>query len=173
MSYEGQYAPKLVTATVGIPQNPLLGNIVIPGLPNGLTFPVIVTGRAADAFFTKTATTDSVSLVSGAEGNNQLVHNHDASGNFTITLQHGSFYNRLLSIVFSAQKLIGSGQLPPFTFPVVYRDSNSVPAETHEASHCLIMRNPDVSFGASLGTIAWAFVATEIVSNFGNRIADV
>ena len=169
MSYEGQYAPKLVTATIGAPVNPVVGNIQIPGLPQGLTLPFVVTNRAADAFFTKTATTDSVSLVSGAEGNNQLVHNHDASGNFTITLNHGGLYNRLFSSLFAAQKLIGEGQLPPFTFPITYRDNNSTPPETHEAFNCLIMRNPDVSYGASLSTIAWAFVSTDIISNFSSR----
>ena len=169
MSYEGQYAPLLVTATVGAPTNPIVGNIQIPGLPQGFTFPATVTNRAADAFFTKTATTDSVSMVSGAEGNVQLVHNHDASGNFTITVQHGGLFNRLFSILFAAQKLIGTGQLPPFTFPVTYRDNNSVPPETHEGFNCLIMRNPDVSYGASVGTVAWAFVSTDIISNFSSR----
>ena len=167
--YEGQYAPLLVTATIGAPVNPILGNIQIPGLPQGLSFPATISGRAADGFYTKTATTDSVSLLSGAEGNVQLVHNHDASGNFAITLNHGTLFCRLLSILFAAQKLIGDGQLPAFTFPVTYRDNNSVPAETHEAFNCLIMRNPDVSFGASVGTVAWSFVSTRIISNFSSR----
>ena len=170
-SYEGQYAPLLVTASIGaaVPVSPLLNSIKIPGLPQGFTFPLVIVGRAADGFFTKTATVDTVSMVSGAEGNVQHVFNHDASGNVTITLQHGTFACRALSILFAAQQLIGEGQIPAFTFPVTLSDANSTPPEVHEAFNCLIMRNPDVTFGASLGTITWSFASAQIISNFSSR----
>jgi hypothetical protein len=169
MSYEGQYNPKLVTATVAPPG--VLGvPIPIPGLPQGFTFPYSITGRAADGFFTKARTVDSVTLVTGAEGNTSLVVNPDTSGNFAITLQHGTLGCRLLSILYSAQSLMGEGQIPPFTFSVTYRDNNQTPPETHAAFNCLIARSPDVSFGASLGTVVWGFVAASVVSNFSSRL---
>jgi hypothetical protein len=143
--------------------------VAIPGLPEGLSFPFTISNKAADGFFTKTQTVDNFSLVTGAEGNTSLISNLDASGNFTITVQHGTQACRVLSILFQAQKLIGEGQLPAFTFPVSYFDINQTPPETHSGFDCLIARSPDVSYGASLGTVAWSFVSATIVSNFSSR----
>lgn len=169
-NFEGLYHPKLVTATVLLPTSPV-GALVIPGLPSGLKFPYTIIGKAADGFYTKTQTVDFASLVTGAEGNTSIVINPDDSGNFTITLQHGTIGNRILSILFSAQRLIGEGQLPPFTFPVTYRDNNCVPPETHAGFNCMIARSPDVSFGASLGTVVWSFISAKVISNFSSRLA--
>ena len=169
MSYEGQYHPKLVTASIMAPVSPI-GPVIIPGLPSGLKFPFTIPGKAADGFFAKAVTTDFATLVTGAEGNTSIVCNPDASGNFTITLQHGTIGCRILGILFSAQRLIGEGQLPPFTFNVSYRDNNCTPPETHAGFDCLIARPPDVSFGASLGTLAWSFVAATIASNYSSRL---
>ncbi len=169
MSNEGTYAPLLVTAEIGIPVTPVGIQVPIPGLPQGITLPFTITGRAPDGFFTKTATVDTISMVSGAEGNVQHIFNHDRSGNVTVTVQHGTLSCRLLSILFNAQTLIGEGQLPAFKFPVTLRDNNSTPPEVHEAFNCMIMRNPDVSFGASLGTIVWSFAATDLISHLSSR----
>lgn len=170
MSYEGQYHSKLVTATIGPPTAPGGIPVALPNLPQGFSFPFSVLGRAADGFFTKARTTDSVSLVTGAEGNTSLVIDPNASGNFTITLQHGTVSCRALSLLFTAQELIGEGQLPFFTFNVTYRDNNQTPPETHAGFNCLIMREPDVSFGASLGTVVWGFVSATVKSNFSSRL---
>ena len=170
MSYEGQYHPKLVTASIGAPLAALGISVDLPGLPQGLQFPFAITGRATDGFFAKTRTTDFASLVTGAEGNTSIVLNPDQSGNFTITLQHGTIGCRVLSILYAAQELIGEGQLPPFTFNVSYRDNNSTPPETHEGLNCLIARPPDMTFGASLGTLAWSFVAATVISNYSSRL---
>lgn len=171
MSFEGTYHPKLVTATVALPTAPAGVPLNIPGLPSGLSFPFTITGRAADGFFTKTNTVDFASLVTGAEGNTSIVLNPDDSGNLAITVQHGTIGCRVLSILFSAQRLIGEGQLPPFTFPVTYRDNNCTPPETHAGFNCMIARSPDVSFGASLGTVVWSFVAARVISNFSSRLS--
>ena len=168
MSYEGQYHPLLVTASIGAPVNPVLGPITIPGLPQGFSFPLVIPGRAADGFFTKTATVDTVSMVAGAEGNVQHIFSHDESGTVNVTVNHRTLACRALSILFAAQKLIGQGQLPRFTFPVTLTDANCTPPEVHEAFNCLIMRNPDVTWGASLGTITWAFASPTIISNMSS-----
>jgi hypothetical protein len=169
MSSEGIHNPVLVSATIGTPLAP--GNIAvnIPGLPQGLTFPFPILGKAADGFFTKASSVDFASLVTGAENNTAIVINPNDSGNFTITLQHGTLACRILSILFNAQKLMGLA-LPIFTFPVSYRDNNCTPAETHDGFNCLIMRSPDVSYGAQPGTLAWGFVATTIISNNSSRL---
>lgn len=169
MATEGIYHPKLVTATIGGPTGFGGIPIQIPGLPQGLQFPFPITGRAADGFFTKARTTDFATLVTGAEGNTSIVLNADQSGNFTITVQHGTIACRVLGILFAAQELIGEGQIPPFTFPVSYRDNNQLPPETHSGFNCLIARPPDVSFGASLGTLAWMFVSATVISNYSSR----
>lgn len=169
MAYEGQYHPKLVTASILAPTGFGGVPIQIPGLPQGLQFPFPIVGRAADGFFTKTRTTDFATLVTGAEGNTSIVINPDQSGNFTITVQHGTLACRVLGILFAAQELIGEGQIPPFTFPVGYRDNNCTPPETHSGFNCLIARPPDVSYGASLGTLAWSFVSATVISNYGSR----
>lgn len=167
-TFEGVHHPILVTATVGAPTALGGAPLVIPNLPQGFSFPFVITGRAADGFFTNTATTDFASLVSGAEGNTGIVINPDESSNFAITLQHGTVACRNLSILFNAQRLIGT-LLPPFTFGVAYRDNNCQPPETHDGFNCLIMRRPDVSYGASYGTLVWAFVAARTVSNYSAR----
>ena len=170
MSYEGTYAPKLVTAQIGLPKTPLGVDVTIPGLPQSYSFPYTISGRAADGFFTKALAEDTVSMITGAEGNTQLVLNHNESGNFTITVHHGTRACRLFSLLFKAQRLIGSGQLPPFTFPVHYRDLSCTPPETHTGFNCMIMRDPDISFGASVGTVVWGFVSATIVSNLSSRV---
>jgi len=169
MSSIGTFNPALVTASIQAPIAP--GNIpvVIPGLLPGLTFPFpLVNAKAADGFFAKASTVDFASLVSGAEGNTGLVVNPDDSGNFTITLKHGTIACQILSVLFNAQKLMGT-QLPTFTFNVNYRDNNCFPPETHDGFGCLIMRSPDVSYGATIGDIVWGFVSTRIVSNLSSR----
>ena len=169
--HEGLYLPQLITCTLGAPAG--IGGlpVQIPGLPAGLVFPFTVTGRAADNFFSVTNTTDMVSMSIGAEGNATHVINADESGSVAIVLTRGSPYNRALSILFRAQRLIGQGQLPPFTFGVSIRDNNSIPPTSHAAFQCLITRQPDDAFGASDGQITWGFMAAQIVSNFSGRVA--
>lgn len=167
-SYEGQYHPKLVTATILAPQS-ALGPVAIPGLPQGFNFPFAVIGRAADGFFTRARATDSVTTPVGAEGNAQHVYNADESGDFVITVNQGTLTCVVLSALYKAQSLIGEGQLPPFTFNVEYRDNNCFPAETHTGFNCLIARLPDTSFGASVGTLVWTFRSAQQLANFGAR----
>lgn len=170
-THEGIYTPKLVTCTVGAPAG--IGGlpVAIPGLPSGVTLPFTVVGRAADNFFTVTNTADMVSFATGAEGNVTHVLNEDESGNIAVVLTRGGFYNRVLSILFRAQRLIGSGQIAPFTFNVTIRDNNAVPPTSHAGFHCLITRQPDDAFGAGDGTITWGFMAAQIISNFSGRVA--
>ena len=170
MSYDGQYNPKLVTCTIAGALGALAIPIVIPGLPQGFTLPYTVTGRTTDNFFTVTNASDMVSNVVGAEGNVTHVINNDESGNISIVVKRGSPSNVLLGILFRAQRLIGEGQLPPFTFGVTVRDNNATPPTSHAAFNCLIMRQPDDTFGASEGDITWGFMAATIVSNFQGRI---
>ncbi|GAF71244.1 unnamed protein product, partial [marine sediment metagenome] len=160
--------PKLVTASIGAAVAVL--PIVIPGLPQGLSFPYPITGRAADSFFTTTNNTPMASTQMGAEGNGTLVISADESGVMTISVTAGSAANRILSILFRAQRLIGSGQLPAFSFPVTYRDNNKLPPETHEGINCMIAQQPDVDYGAADGTIPWGFVAVTLISNFSSRV---
>jgi len=172
MSYEGQYHPKLVNATVGGPVAG--GGLTVAAaalqLPQGVSLPYTVQGKSADNFFATANTSDMVTMAVGADGGTTHVVNADESGNFTLTLKHGTFACFMLSRLFRAQRLIGQGQLPPFTFPVTYRDPTCTPAETHEALNCLILRQPDMSFGASLADVTWGFVAATVISNFGARI---
>lgn len=171
MSHEGIYTPKLVTCTVGAPAG--IGGlpVAIPGLPAGVTLPFSMVGRAADNFFSVTNATDMISMSVGAEGNATHVFNEDETGSISVVLTRGSPYNRVLSILFRAQRLIGAGQLPPFTFGVQVRDNNAVPPTSHAAFQALIMRQPDDAFGAGDGTITWGFMAAQIVSNFSGRVA--
>lgn len=170
MSYEGQYNPKLVTCTIAGPLAALGIPLALPALPNGFSFPFTVVGRAADNFFNITNAADMVSMVVGAEGNPTHVISNDESGNIAITLSRGSPSNRALSILYRAQRLIGQGQLPPFTFGVTVRDNNAVPPTTHLGLKCLILRQPDDQFGAGDGSITWGFVAAQIISNFSARL---
>lgn len=170
MSYEGLYNPKLVTCTISGPIGALGVPVPLPNLPAQVSFPLTVVGRATDNFFTVTNTTDHTSMVVGAEGNVTHVLNPDESGNVSIVLTRGTFSNTALSVLYRAQRLIGAGQLPPFTFGVSVRDNNATPPTTHQAFKCLILRQPDDAFGASDGTITWGFVAAQIVSNYSGRL---
>jgi hypothetical protein len=171
MSHEGLYNPVLVTCSVAAPTGAFNVPINIPGLPTGVTLPFTMVGRAADNFFSVANAVDMISMSVGAEGNATHVFNEDQSGSFSIVLTRGSLSNRVLSILFKAQRLIGAGQLPPFTFGVVVRDNNAIPATTHSGFQCLIQRQPDDAFGAADGTITWGFMAAQIVSNFSGRVA--
>jgi hypothetical protein len=168
--HEGLYTPKLITCTIAAPAGISGLPVQVPGLPDGLTLPFTVTGRAADNFFSVTNATDMISMSVGAEGNATHVINSDETGNISIVLTRGSFYNRVLSILFRAQRLIGEGAVPPFTFGVTIRDNNALPPTSHAAFQCLIMRQPDDAFGAADGTITWGFMAAQIVSNFSGRV---
>jgi hypothetical protein len=170
-SHEGQYNPRLVTCSIAGAVGALNIPLVIPNLPAGIAFPATVVGRAADNFFNVTNAADMVSMAVGAEGNATHVINNDETGNISIVLTRGSFFNRVMSILFRAQRLIGEGQLPPFTFGVKIRDNNAVPATQHTGLNCMILRQPDDAFGASDGEITWGFVAAQIVSNYSGRIA--
>lgn len=169
-NYEGQYNPKLVTCIVSGPLSALGAPIPLPALPAQLKFPLTIVGRAADNFFNVTNSADMVSLSVGADGAASFVINNDESGNFTINTTRGTRSNQALSILFRAQRLIGEGQLPPFTFGVSIRDNNATPPTTHQGFKCLILRQPDDAFGAGDGTIAWGFLAAQVVSNFSGRI---
>lgn len=169
MSFEGIYNPKLVTATVSPPSGALGVAISIPGLPEGITLPWTVSGKAADSFFSVTNTADMVSMVVGADGNISHVISQDESGNFSVVIKRGGRTNQVLSILYRAQRLMGAGQLPPFTFSVAVRDNNATPPTTHNGFNCLIVRQPDDTFGASDGEITWGFAAAQVISNFGSR----
>lgn len=169
--YSGQYNTRLITMTVGLPAGVGGVAIPIPGLPQGFQFPLIVTGLATDNFFTVTNTTDMVSMAVGTEGLVTHIINADESGNVSVNLKQGTVAVRALGLLFRAQRLIGAGQLPPFTFPVGVRDTNCTPPETHEAQNCLILRQPDVTFGAGEPEITFGFVAAQIISNWSSRLA--
>lgn len=171
MSHEGLYTPKLVTCTIAAPTGAFNVPVAIPGLPAGVTLPFTVVGKAADNFFSVTNAVDMISMSVGAEGNATHVFNEDESGSFSVVCTRGGFSNRVLSIMFRAQRLIGAGQLPPFTYGVAIRDNNAIPPTTHTGFQCLITRQPDDSFGAADGTITWGFMAAQIVSNFSGRVA--
>ncbi len=171
MSHEGLYTPKLVTFTVAAPAGAFGLPINIPGLPAGVTLPFTVVGKAADNFFSVTNATDMISMSVGAEGNATHVFNEDETGSFAVVLTRGALSNRLLSVLYRAQRLIGAGQLPPFTFGVAIRDNNAIPPTTHTGFQCLITRQPDDAFGAADGTITWGFMAAQVVSNFSGRVA--
>jgi hypothetical protein len=169
MAYEGQYNPKLVTCSIAAPSAALGIPVLIPGLPSGVVLPFTLVGKAADNFFSITNTADMVSMITGADGNTTHVINNDESGNFSIVIRRGSIGNRVLSILFRAQRLIGQGQLPPFTFPVTVRDNNATPPTTHAGFNCMILRQPDDTFGASDADVTWGFVAATLISNFSSR----
>lgn len=168
-SFEGIYNPKLVTATVAPPSGALGAAISIPGLPAGVTLPWSVSGKTADNFFSVTNTADMVSMITGADGNITHVINQDESGNFSLVIRRGGLTNQVFSILYRAQRLMGAGQLPPFTFSVTVRDNNATPPTTHNGFNCLILRQPDDAFGASDGDITWGFVAAQLISNFSSR----
>jgi hypothetical protein len=169
MAYEGQYNSKLVTCTIAAPAGALGVPIAIPNLPQGVTFPFTIAGKATDNFFTVTNTADMVSMVTGADGNTSHVISPDESGNISVVIKRAAFFNQVLSILFRAQRLIGAGQIPPFTFNVTVRDNNATPPTSHAGFNCLILRQPDDTFGASDGEITWGFVAATLVSNFAGR----
>lgn len=169
--YTGQYNTRLITMTVGIPAGVGGINVPIPGLPQGFQFPLIITGRATDNFYTVTNAADMVSTAVGTEGLVTHVINADESGNVSVTLKQGGLAVRTLGILFRAQRLIGEGQLPPFTFPVGIRDNNCTPPETHDALNCMILRQPDVTFGAGEPEITVGFVAAQVISNWSSRLA--
>jgi hypothetical protein len=170
MSYEGQYNPKLVTCSLAAPSAALGIPVAIPNLPAGVVLPYTIVGKAADNFFAITNTTDMVSMITGADGNTSLAINPDESGQIAITIKRASLGNRVLSILFRAQRLIGQGQLPAFTFPVTVRDNNATPPTTHAGFNCMILRQPDDTFGMSDGDITWGFVAPTLISNFSSRL---
>lgn len=170
MSYEGPYNSKLVTCTIDAPTGALGVPIQIPNLPQGVTFPFTVIGKSADNFFTVTNATDMITTVVGADGNVSHVVSPDESGNISIVLKRGSFFNFVMGKLFRAQRLIGEGQLPPFTFGATVRDNNATPPTTHAGFNCMILRQPDDTFGASDGEITWGLVAATLVSNFSGRI---
>lgn len=169
-TYEGQYHPKLVTCTIAAPSGALGVAVQIPNLPQGVTLPFTVVGKSTDNFFTVTNATDMVTTVVGADGNPSHVVNADESGNVSIVIKRGGFSNFVLSQLFRAQRLIGEGQLPPFTFGVTVTDNNQIPPTKHSAFNCMILRQPDDTFGASDGEITWGFVAAQIVSNWTYRL---
>lgn len=168
-NYEGQYHPQLVTCTIAAPTGALGVAVQIPGLPQGITLPWSVTGKATDNFFSVSNAADMVTMAVGADGNVSHVVNADESGNISIVLKRGSLSNQVLSVLFRAQRLIGQGQLPPFTFGVQVTDNNTLPPTTHKGFNCMILRQPDDAFGASDGEITWGFVAAQLISNFSGR----
>jgi len=156
------YHPKLVTATVGL----AAGGVIIPGLPQGLSLPYTVVGKSADSFFTTANDTPMITVAKGAEGNNDFVISADEAGVMNITVKKDGAANRIFSIIFRAQRLIGSGQLPPFSFPVSYRNNNKSPPESHEGVQCMIGQQPDADYGADQGDVLWAFVTLKLISNY-------
>jgi len=157
--------------TIGAPAGIAGIPIPIPGLPAGFQFPLIITGRTTDSFYAIANATDMVTTAVGTEGLVTHVINADESGSVTVNLKQGTLAVRALGILFRAQRLIGEGQLPAFTFPVGVRDNNCTPPETHDALNCLILRQPDVTFGAGEPEIAFGFVAARIISNWSSRLA--
>ena len=164
--YAGPYQPGAVQIIIGAPVGPLGVAVVIPNLPAGATFPILVTGRSADSFSSATQTTDTNSMVAGADGEVVHVLSYDPTGSITISVMQSSITN----LVFSAAHTAMSNRIAPlaFTFPVTVKDPLAQ-GDLVTGTNCVIQRAPDHTRGASEGNNAWTFLAADLRILHGAR----
>lgn len=165
--FAGIYTPGLVQMIIGAPVGPGGIAIVIPNLPAGATFPILITGRANDNFLTATQTTDSEAYNVGADGEVVAVRSFDKTGMFTFTVMASSINN----LVFSAAHAALNNPIAPldFRFPVQATDPASI-GDIVTGANCGIQRAPDYVKGAAEGNNAWVFLASDIRIQHGARI---
>lgn len=165
--FAGPYIPGLVQIVVGAPVGPLGANVVIPNLPAGATFPLLITGRASDNFSNASQSTDSVSLTVGADGEVVANVSFDKTGSMTVTLMASSLNN----LAFSAAHALLTNPITPvfFTFPVTIKDPNAV-GDLVSGANCVFQRAPDHVRGAQEGTNSWVFLSADLRIMHGARI---
>ena len=165
--FAGPYVPGLVQIIVGAPIAALGAAVVIPNLPPGATFPLLITGRAADSFVTGTQTTDSMSLTVGADGEVVANVSFDKTGSLTISLMASSLNN----LAFSAAHALLTNSIAPvfFTFPVTVKDPNAK-GDLVTGANCNFQRAPDYTRGAAEGTNSWVLLSAALRILHGARI---
>jgi hypothetical protein len=165
--FAGPYVPGLVQIIVGAPVGALGAAVIIPNLPQGATFPLLITGRAADNFVNASQTTDSASLTVGADGEAVANISFDKSGAITISLMASSLNN----LAFSAAHALMTNSVQPvfFTFPVTIKDPNAT-GDLVTGANCLFQRAPDYQRGAAEGTNAWTLLSPALRILHGARI---
>ena len=163
----GFYVAGKVQIIIGTPVGPLAVPVAIPGLPEGVGFPFVMSGRPADEFASADRNTDSVTLEVGTDGEGVFNITFDKSGTMTITVMETSFLNIALSLAHTAM----TNEVAPllFTLPVKYNDPFAI-SKNVIASNCVIQRPPPMTFGATAGTNAWVLLAHQVEINHGARI---
>jgi len=165
--FAGPYVPGLVQIIVGAPVGALGAAVIIPNLPQGATFPLLITGRAADSFVTATQTTDTTSFTVGADGESVANISYDKTGSITISLMASSLNNLALS---AAHALLSNSVQPLFfTFPVTIKDPNAK-GDLVTGANCVIQRAPDYTRGAAEGTNSWVLLSAALRLLHGARI---
>jgi len=165
--FAGPYYPGLVQIIIGAPTGPGGAQVVIPNLPAGAGFPLLVTGKAADGFAAATQTTDSLSLVVGADGEVVANVSSDKTGSITISIMHSSLNN----LTFSAAHALLTNPIAPvfFTLPVTVKDPFSA-GNLVTGANCNFQRSADYARGATEGTNAWVLLSADLRIFHGARI---
>ena len=165
--FAGFYVPGKVQIIIGTPVGPAAAPVTIPGLPEGIGFPFIATGRGTDEFANATRNTDSVTLEVGTDGEGVFNVTFDRSGTLTLTFKKFSFLNIALSAAHNALTNPISPLL--FTLPVKYNDPYAI-NRNMTARNCIVQRPPDWIAAAQEGENAWVLLAHEADLNHGARV---
>ena len=163
--HAGFYIPGAVQILIGSPVGPLGAAVLIPGLPPGVTFPFIMSGRASDEFASADRSVDSVTMEVGIDGEGVYVVTFDRSGELTITVMESSFLNIALSLAHNA---LTSNNPLLFTLPVTFNDPFALNKKM-TARSCVIKRPPPMTFSGTAGTNAWSLMSIDMEINHGAR----
>lgn len=164
--FAGFYVPGAVTVNIGSPVGFGGAEIIIPNLPIGTGFPLTLSGRAADEFFSMDQNVDTVTSEVGLDGEVVYAVTYDQTAAITFNVMKSSIANIVLSAAHNAMRNPISQLL--FTFPVRVFDPNSL-GRFGDAQNCVIVRNPPLSFGAAEGENSWSLIAATNTINHGAR----
>ena len=129
----------------------------IPGLPEGVQFPLAVAGgRGPDAQITFARNTDTFSSTVGVDGDATANRSNDKTALGTLVLTDGAPFNTTISALQFAQE---DESIPFFTLGVTVVDNNATPPTIANGTNCTIQRPADYEAGATDGTNPWVFMA--------------
>lgn len=164
----GSYDPSFVQVSIGAPVGPLgLAIPAIPGLPDGVGLPWLVSGFAPDTFVTADRNVDGVTTLVGADGEGVNNISQDASGTITLTLMATSISNIVLSALHAAM----TNKLVPVKFVFSVEITDLLSGSTFAfAPDCSVRKVATLERGATLGNNVWTINALNLEIRHGGYV---
>lgn len=126
-------------------------------------------GGYAEEFVRITYNEDAMTLRMGGAGGATRAHNSNRSARIELSLLSGAVANSTLSAFHAADVATGAG-IGVLAIVDMKSLVGGIPTTLFEASHCWVVKYPDVTYGLEAPDFTWILETEELIAAFGTNL---